>query len=104
MTRTEYFVNGTQPTEVCDHHVALDICTISNALATQYCPPETVEKKIFIVGGSKDSEDGPYLLPEDMNENICTIHTALTQEIETPDPVPEEEEPIPPVDGPVIPD
>ena len=33
---TEYFAKGTVPTEVCDHHVQLTVCSESGGLATEY--------------------------------------------------------------------
>ena len=35
---TEYFAKGTVPTEVCDHHVQLTVCSESGGLATEYRP------------------------------------------------------------------
>lgn len=36
--RDEYFVIGTQPTSIDNVHIAVDICSESNYLATPYCP------------------------------------------------------------------
>lgn len=47
-TRYEYFVKGTEPTEVCDVHKEVLICTESGLFATEYCPEETVERRIMI--------------------------------------------------------
>ena len=38
MMRTEYFAEGTQPTEYCDVHVTGEACVESGALATDMCP------------------------------------------------------------------
>lgn len=46
--RKEFFVQGTQPTEFCDAHVELDICTITNKIANEYCPKDSVAKRVFI--------------------------------------------------------
>lgn len=45
---TEYFVPGTQPTEVCDVHVKAEVCTSSNMLKSPYCPGDQVEERVFI--------------------------------------------------------
>ncbi|NYB76025.1 transglycosylase domain-containing protein [Sedimentibacter hydroxybenzoicus DSM 7310] len=46
---TEYFVPGTQPTEICDVHVKVEICTSSNMLKSPYCPGNLVEERVFIM-------------------------------------------------------
>jgi len=46
--RSEYFVKGTEPKEFDDVHVELEIDTITNKLATPYCPPTLVERRVFI--------------------------------------------------------
>ena len=38
MMKTEYFAEGTQPTEYCDVHVTGEACVESGALATDMCP------------------------------------------------------------------
>lgn len=77
MVATEYFAAGTVPTEYCDHHVSATICTESGLLANEFCPAETRQAGIYIVGGSGNSDDGPYLLPAALAEdNYCTVHTA----------------------------
>lgn len=45
---TEYFVPGTQPTEICDVHVKAEVCTSSNMLKSPYCPGNLVEERVFI--------------------------------------------------------
>lgn len=46
--RTEIFVKGTEPTEPCDVHVKVSIDKTTGKLATEYCPPELIEEKVFI--------------------------------------------------------
>lgn len=52
--RNEIFIKGTEPEEKCDIHAKAEICTESrdiwgrNLLAGPYCPPLSVEEKIFI--------------------------------------------------------
>ena len=45
---TEYFVPGTQPTETCDVHVKVEVCTSSNMLKSQYCPGNLIDERVFI--------------------------------------------------------
>ncbi|MGN0169158.1 MAG: transglycosylase domain-containing protein [Lachnospiraceae bacterium] len=72
--RTEYFASGSAPTEYCDHHIKVDICSKSKKAAGAYCPKSQVVSKIYIIGGSSNSGDGKYLLPKDFETNTCSIH------------------------------
>ena len=71
---TEYFAGGTVPTEYCDHHMMANVCSVSGSLAGSYCPAEALVPRVFVIGGSVESEDGPYLLTEEMLSQICTMH------------------------------
>ena len=64
---TEYFAEGTEPTEYCDHHAYAFMCDESGMLAGSGCPSTTYG--LYILGGSKESEDGPYALTE-----LCPLH------------------------------
>lgn len=75
---TEYFAAGTAPTEICDHHVQATICTESGKIANEFCPAELKRTGIYIIGGSPNTEDGPYLLSEELANSICDIHTSAT--------------------------
>lgn len=85
MVRSEFFAKGSEPTEYCDHHVAVNICQVSGMPATSYCPPATVKNTIFIVGGSQGTGDTPYLLPELLQQQLCTLHVFVP----APDPLPD---------------
>lgn len=74
MIQTEYFAEGTVPTEYCDHHVNVTICAESGMLATEFCPNRT--GGVYITGGSPGSADGPYLLSEGSATNTCPLHTS----------------------------
>ena len=67
----EYFAEGTEPTEYCDHHTLANYCTASGMLAGSYCPASTITTGVAIIGGSIESEDAPYLIG-----NTCTAHDA----------------------------
>lgn len=45
--KSEYFLPGTQPTELDDIHVQVDICTETGLLATEYCPTTLVQTKVM---------------------------------------------------------
>ena len=89
MVETEYFATGTVPTEVCDHHVSATICASSGMIAGEFCPEETKQTGIYIVGGSAGSADGPYLLTEEVRNSQCNVHTsAAVAEPPAPAPAP----------------
>lgn len=74
---TEYFAKGTVPTETCDAHTEVSICTASNQVATEYCPETTKVKQIFRIrpeGSVGTTRDTPFELPAGLLTNTCTIH------------------------------
>ena len=79
MVRTEYFTTGTVPTEYCDHHVKVTICTSSGKIAGDGCPASTRQSTVYITGGSADSADGPYLLPSNLSDSVCTVHASSSK-------------------------
>ncbi|MFT9494861.1 transglycosylase domain-containing protein [Anaerosolibacter sp.] len=46
--RSEYFIKGTVPGDYDDVHVEVEIDTSTNKLATPYCPPTLIEKRVFV--------------------------------------------------------
>ncbi|SHH87464.1 penicillin-binding protein 1A [Caloranaerobacter azorensis DSM 13643] len=78
--RSEIFIKGTEPTEFCDVHVEALIDTSTNKLANKFCPPELVEKRVFI------KRKTPYI-PEENNgyipadyqytlpTEVCDVHS-----------------------------
>jgi penicillin-binding protein 1A len=80
MVITEYFAKGTAPTEVCDTHIRLATCAISNLPAGPYCPQVNYNSdQIYIIrptGAEGVTDDTPYELPSDYTLNICPIHTS----------------------------
>lgn len=73
---TEYFAEGTQPSEYCDHHTRANICSASGQLAGSYCPISSYITGVYVIGGTPGTEDGPYLLTDDFLNNICSFHNA----------------------------
>ncbi|MGE4284367.1 MAG: transglycosylase domain-containing protein, partial [Clostridia bacterium] len=61
--RTEYFKKGTEPKEECTVHVLEKVDKANNMLANEYCPPELVEEKVFII------RPKPYVPVLDKNGN-----------------------------------
>ena len=77
MVYTEYFANGTEPKDTCDHHTGVTICNESQQIATEYCP--STSSSVYIVGGSQGTDDSPYLYDINGFTNYCTIHTGQQQ-------------------------
>lgn len=72
--RTEIFIEGTQPVELCDVHVAVDIDVTTGKLATPNCPAGLVQKKVFINRAPNPRTalgDDAYIVPAES----CTLHT-----------------------------
>ena len=46
---TEWFLTAKAPTAYCDMHVTLEICSAENAIATEFCPPESVTQVSFVL-------------------------------------------------------
>lgn len=69
---TEYFANGTVPTETCDHHAAIDICSATGMIANANCPESGIETKVFIIGGDTETIDKSYIATEEFLSTICT--------------------------------
>ncbi|MDE6357772.1 MAG: hypothetical protein K2L15_04175, partial [Eubacteriales bacterium] len=90
--RTEYFAQGTAPTEYCNVHVSAQICTESNKLAGEFCPEDLVKTRVGIVRpepytGSASISDQQYEV--NIPKHICDIHLegsmTITVEPETED-------------------
>lgn len=80
---TEYFEDGTVPTEACDVHVMVTICRDSGKIAGPYCPAQSRFKSVYI---KKDLSliqnmdqyiitDLEYVVTPDMLNDVCDIHT-----------------------------
>ncbi len=84
MVRTEYFASGSEPTEKCDVHTKISVCTESNLPAGDNCPKSKVKEKVFIVR-PKDSvgttADSAYELPDE--DATCDVHDGSTKPKDT---------------------
>lgn len=92
--RSEYFISGTQPTEVDDVHVKIPVCIESGKLVNQdYCPTTLIEERIFIKRAVPyipeehlDSRGNPMILRDskyDIPNELCDIHTGEVIDIGT---------------------
>ncbi len=71
---TEYFAVDNVPTEECDHHEYVTVCSESGALPTQYCPSTYTSVRLVLPEGEEfeSTDDSNYAKPN----YYCTIHTA----------------------------
>ncbi len=90
----EYFAVETMPTEQCDHHILLNICATTGLIANANCPAIYIVPKVFLVGGSIETADAPYMATEEFLASTCT-HAYTTV------PVPQ---PVVPAPQPVVPE
>ena len=80
--KVEYFAKGTVPTEKCDIHKSVKICKESGLLATEFCPEDDIEEKVFLdKTETSPTLDTPYLIPT----KECPIHDAFNTDEETPE-------------------
>lgn len=76
MTREEYFVEGTAPTEMCDCHVKLTICEESQMRAGKYCPWNVRSEQVYLKQGTSGTADAEAVVPGG-TEETCDVHTSL---------------------------
>ena len=82
MIYTEYFARGTAPTEVCDKHVEVTICTESGELAGPFCPDENKQKSVYMIlppDAAGDTDDSLYAMPADASTATCHVHTGVPE-------------------------
>ena len=71
-TYTEYFATGTVPVETCDHHVTLNICTVTGLIANTNCPASSVATITYLMGGDATTADAPYMCTPEYLATICS--------------------------------
>ncbi len=80
IVRNEYFVEGKQPKEVCDHHVAVSICVDTGLLATSMCPNRVPQAKVLLPAMQSGvaeavTLDTAYGINTNLPSATCTLHT-----------------------------
>ena len=71
---TDYFQSGTVPTEYCDQHYLVQVCTETNLLATPYCP-SVVPQALLVI-----PEDSTINLLDDIK--FSTYFTNAVRNVE----------------------
>lgn len=82
--RTEYFAQGTQPTENCSCHVAFHVCSSSKKLAKEYCPSDLVKTKVYLIKEepySAITDDTKNILPKKLEKSKCDVHTSYLDSV-----------------------
>ncbi len=88
MITTEYFAKGTVPTDYCDTHINVTICSKSKMPAGEYCPETSKKEKIYILRPSSSATkkengkttygktaDSKYSITEEELKETCTYHS-----------------------------
>ena len=91
MTREEYYVPGTEPTEPCNCHVERSYCKRSGQLAGDDCPVYQLETKVYLIKGTEGTADAEAVVPAE--EETCQAHRSWwdwlipdgAEDAETPD-------------------
>jgi len=116
--RSEYFAQGTVPTETCDIHKEVLICTSSGLFATEFCPDATIERRVMtqrpepLIPDADDPAslsgvaDAIYEIPYSMIGEYCNVHGPGSVETDSVVPdatTPVENTDVPSTDAIVIP-
>jgi len=78
---SEMFIDGTQPTTLCDIHVEANINKSNGKIATENTPKDLLESRVFIKRDytpSQPLEDQPYVLPKEIDDTKPTVPTVPT--------------------------
>ncbi len=82
----DYFPNNQIPDEICNMHIEVAICTESGLLATEFCPLETIVKKVFLnrpafLVTNENWRGAVGRVPADARlmppSEYCSLHTSL---------------------------
>ncbi len=90
---TEYFSTDNMPTETCDAHIQVKICTTSGEVASSNCTHYTtktfVKKSDLLHATNEDGsvvyvpEDQHFAITESQLSTVCTVHgTPVTEDTE----------------------
>lgn len=78
MRRTEYFVKGSAPEEICQSHISLRICSKSGKCVGQYCPDGYKTTRVYRIrpeNSSNKTADANYYMPSGLQNSTCSYHT-----------------------------
>jgi penicillin-binding protein 1A len=108
MVFSEFFAQDNMPTEECDKHISVNICTESGMVAGAFCPEDGIETVVYVksavdkltgLDDSGSTNDAGYVITEEELSNFCTLHDENSV---GPPEIPDEDEPdeeTPPEEG-----
>lgn len=82
--RKEYFSKGTEPTEYCDIHIKVTLCSSSNLLARKTCPKDKLYTRVYLAkieDDQLDTLDYNKLLPSRLESQYCTKDHSIPKKI-----------------------
>lgn len=89
---TEYFVSGTEPTDFCNMHEKVTICSVSNMPAGDYCPSGVLQEHIYLkldlslLHTEYTTDDLNYAVTDSMlYGNTCNTHTKPPESTKPPE-------------------
>ena len=90
VVKSEIFASGKVPTDKCEVHKLVEVCSVSGDLPTDYCHMYEDLKEISVITREKEAKtsDAKYVMPKD----TCTLHT--TEPVVEEPPVIEPENPV----------
>ncbi len=88
MYHTEFFAKSSLPTETCDRHIALNVCTLTGLLVAEKCPADCVSKRVYLIC-LPGTQDTPYSIDIANLNNLYCTHPHSSPE---PEPDPDDED------------
>lgn len=80
-TYTEYFAKGTVPTEVCDKHIVVTVCSASGQRPNEFCPDKRTEVCLALPQDETgETDDSVFGIP-----GVCTVHNSISTIIDEED-------------------
>ncbi len=76
---TEWFEKGSTPTQYCNRHAKINICTESHMQAGELC--NKTKETVYLIIDPKNlsepkTEDSKHALPDHLLKSICTLHNS----------------------------
>jgi penicillin-binding protein 1A len=79
---SEMFIQGTQPTTLCDVHVEAKVNKVNGKLVSDLTPPELIETRVFIKRDytpTKKLDDQEYVLPTEVDDTLPAPPPPVTE-------------------------
>ena len=89
----EYFAMGTEPTEYCDCHVLVRMCSDSKCEANPWCTDTYIKLYYTIPKTATQTVDSPYIYEYGVTPKVCTRHKEPEKKPEETEAEPAEQTP-----------